>query len=427
MQSKKEMLPPEVLCRGCGSCAGFCPQGAITMDESGGKFLPQIDFSKCVDCGLCIRVCPATSDVNELNEFVFGKKPKDVWLGNYLNFYAGYSTNDKIRYNSSSGGLVTTLLIFALEKRLIDGALITKFKRNDPLRPEVFLAKSPREIIRASGSKYCPVPLSSRIDKILKNKGNYAVVGLPCHIYGIRYAEMMFKEVRDKITLRLGLFCQHNVTFDGTKALLRRLGVHPKNVEKLSYRGEGWPGKVTISLKNGNKKQFPFRYMWSALFGAFFYSPPACLLCSDMTAEFADISLGDAWHPKYAQDTQGTSMIITRTEQGEGIIEKARGEGKIKVEKLRREDVFESHKLAICFKKRNIHARAKLLRLCSKKVVSSSTYRNTSIRDYLPAFLAVANTCLSNNERFSKILENVPTPILKAYTHSFNLSRRMTL
>lgn len=427
MQFKKRIPPSEILCRGCGSCAGFCPQGAITMKEHDGKFFPSIDFSKCVDCGLCVKVCPVTSNVNELSEFVFGKKVEDIWLGNHLNFYAGYATNDKIRYNSSSGGLATTLLIFALEKELIDGALVTRFKRNNPLKPEVFLAKSPEEIIRASGSKYCPVALSSQIDKILRNKGNYAVVGLPCHIYGIRYAEMMLKEVKDKIVLHLGLFCQHTITFDGTMVLLKKLHVHPKNVKKLSYRGEGWPGKIIVTLKNGSKKKFSFKHMWSILFGAFFYSPPACLLCSDMTAEFADISLGDAWHPRYMHDTRGRSMIITRTEKGREILEKARLEGKIKVEKLKREDILKSHKLAIYFKKRNIHARARLLNLCNEKVIPSNTCRNASVRDYLPAFLAIINMRLSKHKGFSKILENVPTPILEAYTHSFNFSRRMAL
>ena len=43
-------------CVGCGSCAAFCPKGAISQAETG---YYEVDSTACVDCGNCEQACPA--------------------------------------------------------------------------------------------------------------------------------------------------------------------------------------------------------------------------------------------------------------------------------------------------------------------------------------------------------------------------------
>lgn len=51
MQSKEK-------CCGCMACMNACPVDAITEREDENGFVyPKIDKDKCVDCGLCERVC----------------------------------------------------------------------------------------------------------------------------------------------------------------------------------------------------------------------------------------------------------------------------------------------------------------------------------------------------------------------------------
>jgi len=126
------------VCVGCGTCVALCPQGAIELiiDKKKGIYVPKIDKSKCNNCGICLKVCPGVSiDYGQLGQEIFGKKPEDVLIGNYLNCYTGHATDYNIRYNSASGGLVTSLLIYALEKGIIDGALVTRMKKDKPLEP----------------------------------------------------------------------------------------------------------------------------------------------------------------------------------------------------------------------------------------------------------------------------------------------------
>ena len=45
-------------CCGCTACENICPKQAITMQPDNLGFLyPQIDDSKCIDCGLCVKTC----------------------------------------------------------------------------------------------------------------------------------------------------------------------------------------------------------------------------------------------------------------------------------------------------------------------------------------------------------------------------------
>ena len=46
-------------CTGCNACFNACPKSAIEMvSNDEGFWYPEIDENKCIDCGLCKKVCP---------------------------------------------------------------------------------------------------------------------------------------------------------------------------------------------------------------------------------------------------------------------------------------------------------------------------------------------------------------------------------
>lgn len=307
------------LCTGCGTCTSLCPKKAIIMnlDNQKGIFLPKIDEKLCDDCGICYKVCPGHEvDFNSLNMEIFGKTPEDHFIGNYDNCYVGYSLDEKIRFNASSGGLVTQFLIFILENNIIDGALVTRMSEKDPLNPETFIARTKEEIIEASKSKYCPVSANITLRKIIDAPENekFAVVGLPCHIHGIRKAEQINKKLNKKIIIHLGLICNHTPSFHATKFMLHNFGIQKKNIKKISYRGEGWPGGMkvtTIDSENIFIPHFSAQY-WGAIFNTFFF-PYRCTLCTDKSCKLSDITFADAWTSEFMEkDSKGTSLVIIR-------------------------------------------------------------------------------------------------------------------
>jgi coenzyme F420 hydrogenase subunit beta len=154
--------------------------------------------------------------------------------------------------------------------------------QNNPLLPEPFIAKTKEDILNASSSKYCPVPANKAIREIIESEGRFAIVGLPCHLHGMRKAEIANEDLNEKIVLHLGLFCSHTVNFHATHHLLRRIGLNPREVARIDYRGRGWPGGIIVRNKSGHDQFIPNQdSLWSTIFGSFFFTPISCLWCPD--------------------------------------------------------------------------------------------------------------------------------------------------
>jgi coenzyme F420 hydrogenase subunit beta len=396
------------LCTGCGTCIALCPNEAIklTINEKKGIYVPELNEEKCNTCGICLNVCPGYEvDFKELNLEIFGKEPEDVLIGNYLSCYVGHATDYDIRYNSSSGGLVTQLLIFALEEGIIDGALVTKMSDKNPLEPEVIVARTEEEIISAMGSKYCPVPANIGLKEILKEDGRFAVVGLPCHIHGIRKAEQINKNLKEKIVLHLGLLCGHAPNFMGTDFFLKKLNIKKEDVKKLDYRGEGWPGNITITLKDdreivisrvGSERPPSINLHYETAFHLHFFQK-RCLVCCDGICELADISFGDTWRlPELVSGEKiGKSLIISRTEIGERLLQNATYKGKIELENIGRDKTIQSQREMLLFHK-DLKSRIFLFKIFAKHIPRYNTQLlNPNITDYLTGMFYYFATSIS--------------------------------
>jgi coenzyme F420 hydrogenase subunit beta len=225
------------LCIGCGTCYAVCPNGAINLyTDSIRGYRIEVDHEKCADCELCWKICPSVDVSRNYHEY---RKELNKWLGPHLGIYLGNSKDRDVRYHSSSGGFATELLIFALKKGMIDGALVTRMSKDNALRAEAYLARTEGEILAAMGSKYNISPVGSMIKELGKS-GKWAVVGLPCHILAFKKTSRIIRELNDRIVLYVGLFCNHTLYPQATRFLLQKEGVPVEKVESISYRGEGW-------------------------------------------------------------------------------------------------------------------------------------------------------------------------------------------
>ena len=351
-----EEVPAQGLCIGCGTCAGVCPARAMEMhlDDDDDMPYPVVQRSICTECGLCRVVCPGLGiDFEKLNRFVFGRQPQDLLVGVVRKIWVGYSTDEELRFSASSGGAVTELCAFALTEGLIDGAIVATASKQAPLRPVFKIATSRRELIQASGSKYCPISQHTVLRELAERDGHFAAVGLPCHIHGWRKAALRSDRLHDQLTYGFGLACGRVCNFFATEYYLRGKGISVKDVQELDYRGQGWPGKITVTLENRSQQVFLRRYSMrqlyqalqhNAAFGFQHFRPWRCLTCCDRTAELADISFSDPYLPRFLEgDTIGHTMIAARTKRGEALVEAARAAGRLILEPVSLQDFVESH------------------------------------------------------------------------------------
>lgn len=397
------------LCTGCGTCVSLCPKQAICIYKSNnGLFIPKIDLEKCNNCESCYNSCPGFEfDFEQMNLEIFNEIPKDVFIGSFLSCYTSHSKNYNIRYNSSSGGLITQMLVFALEEGIIDGALVTRMSEKDPLVPESFIARTPNEIIEASKSKYCPVPANISLKDILDSKKDekFAVVGLPCHIHGIRKAEQNNPKLKEKIIFHIGILCSVNRNFLSQEYLLKKFDINKEDVKKLDYRGRGWIGDMTIKLKDDNEKYYYYPDWWNKLLRSYFI-PWRCTICTDQTCEFSDISFGDIWLPEYRDDKVGTSLIISRTEFSEEILGKMKNKNKIFISKTDPEIVIKSQKHPLRVKKEFISARFNIFKILGKKTPSYNyKLQKTTFKAYLHTIIVFFQIYISSKRYFWRLLE----------------------
>jgi coenzyme F420 hydrogenase subunit beta len=358
------------LCIGCGVCKVVCPHKAIKMiykDDSGIIF-PKIDKKICNGCGICLDVCYGFKVDNKLQLRIFNRSPNSI-LGNYIGSYTGFAKNQALRFNSTSGGVATAFLIHVLEEKLIEGAIVTRMEEGNPPRAKAFIATTTKEILSGTGSKYCPVSLAECLERV-ENDKRYAIVGLPCHIYGIRKLAEHNPNIRNSIFLYVGILCGGMPSYLGTQYLLKVYDMEKQHIKKLEYRGGGWPGRLFIqSESSGQQKKISISYpeYWQNTFG--YFQPYRCTICHDCFNDFSDISCGDAWLPHIMKkDKEGTSLIITRTENGERLLQDALQKGRIQITTINEQDVISSQKGLIQFKNLTLKSRIKLSKTTRKKL-----------------------------------------------------------
>jgi coenzyme F420 hydrogenase subunit beta len=382
---------------------------------------PKVNAKKCTDCGICVRSCPGHRvDFEKLNNSIFGMEPRSRQIGNFIECYVGHSNNDKIRYDSSSGGLATQLLLFALENDMIDGALVTRMRKKNPTEPETFIARSKSEIIESSKSKYCPVAANVGLKQILREKGRYAVVGLPCHIHGVRKAESESRDLSERITLHIGLLCSHMTSFAGLDLLLKKLRIGTKEVAKIDYRGQGWPGSMVIEKTDGQKVSLPLFGAWKAywpIFSSFFFTPLRCAMCPDQAAELADVSFGDAWLPEFKNERIGKSIIVVRTKKGYDIMRSASAAGSISLRRIPWQKLQQSQKVNLVFKKKDLANRLLILGLIGRQTprFTLQATRASAWSSFVRSGFVFCNIKVSGMRIARRLLINIPFPLFRIY------------
>jgi coenzyme F420 hydrogenase subunit beta len=350
------------LCIGCGACMPACTENAISLvDVLNRGIRPKVDPTKCKECGECILVCPGVGISHQPFNNQSIAELRKSW-GPVLEVWEGYATDPEIRFRGSSGGVSTALALFCLEKKRASGVLHICANPENPLQNTAVFSKSKEGLLTCTGSRYSPAAPCEKFKLIQAAPSPSVFIGKPCDIVALRKSQVVDPALSKKVSLAISIFCAGTPATKGTLEVLSTLSVTPEKVQKLRYRGNGWPGMTTVKLKgtDGEQREMTYEESWGNILSN--YCPLRCRLCPDGTGEFADVSCGDPWYRKIEPDDPGRSLVLVRTERGRDLLHKAMESGYVHLNKVQPELLPHSQQ-SLLNKRRNLWGRLLVMRM----------------------------------------------------------------
>ncbi len=316
------------LCLGCGACAYICPNDNVKLvDVFHEGYRPAVGGADCATCSDCLKVCPAVeTDHTGINARA-GVIPELVSaFGPVLEVWEGHATDPEIRLAGSSGGVLTALSLYCLEREGMHGVLQIGMNPEDTMRNRTRLSRSRTELLANTGSRYAAASVCDGLGLVENAPAPCVVVGQPTEVTALRKAQLMRPKLTEKTGLVLSFFCAGSPARKGTVELIKSFGIKPEDVTNVRYRGNGWPGMFAVTVKGETKpkREMTYQESWGFVQA---YRPFATHLCPDGSGEDADISCGDPWYRQVQPGEPGSSLVAVRTETGRQILQRAMAAG----------------------------------------------------------------------------------------------------
>lgn len=304
-------------CTGCSACTAVCSKHALTMLRTAdGFYKPVLDAEKCVDCGICGKVCTILNDQVESERI--------------LNIYMAKSRNVAQREKSSSGGVFPLLAQYILSENGVvyaaEGinAVYVKHTRMDKVEA----------LTKTQGSRYIQSDLSdvlSAVKRDLEQGKRVLFVGTPCQIYGLK---SFLGRRAGNMLYTVDLVCHGVMSSNIPCEYLNNIGCIPEESElRWTDKRTGWHQRsmVVSEHKQDTSNELHSEIYNTSIMGQL-YQNNICLneSCYDCkyktTHSAADITLGDYWgiekvNPGF-DDNRGVSLVIVHSELGQWLFGK---------------------------------------------------------------------------------------------------------
>lgn len=399
------------ICTACGACISLEKNGNLKFAEKKNGMQPDFTSDAVELPPLAWLACPGKGiDYPKLYLKQYGRLPNNWLLGHYHQIRVGYSADENIRNNGASGGILTHLLCNLLQTGKIDAAIVVKQGFPIPEKASVMIVHTINEIQSAAQSVYIPVPTLSILNRLEKNK-TYAITCLPDQAAALRQLQAAGYEPACQIKYILGLYTGTALKPSVIPFLLRSNGISlDDRITSLKWRAGNWPGYLEIVTQSGKvirSKKVYYNYLIP------FFITPSSLQGMDFTNEFCDISVGDAWSPKYESVGQGVSVIITRTDEMEKIITEMIQSNSIHAEIIDPTQASEMHGHMIDFKKRGSYIRNRWREISGKRAPDFGLRpQNIPISRILFEMCLMLVFALGSLKISKKILEHIPESMI---------------
>lgn len=316
-------------CCGCNSCIQVCPRHCIaTKTDKEGFAYPVVESFRCIDCGLCERVCPI------LNQNVTRVPVKT---------YAAKNPNETIRSKSSSGGIFTLLA----EIVIVQGGVLFGARFDEDWNVIHDFTETLEGVAAFCGSKYVQSRIGDsyrRVEKFLKAGRKVLFSGTPCQVAGLK--RFLRKEYDNLLIVD---FVCHGVPSpkvwqmylnetiarqgDGKNTVLSHSKSFSYRVKGIDFRSKstGWKKySFALTLSEASADGEENTVLLSSIFEKNPYMQaflsdltlrPSCYHCSAKSGKSgSDITIGDFWGIENVRpeldDDKGVSLVMVHSDKG---------------------------------------------------------------------------------------------------------------
>ncbi|MDQ6840032.1 MAG: Coenzyme F420 hydrogenase/dehydrogenase, beta subunit C-terminal domain [Actinomycetota bacterium] len=314
------------LCTGCAGCVIACPHDVIGYEHAQGGYKPfhledELGPGDCghglKGCTSCTRACPRFRTWEpEADDHLFGRTRRvDELSGVYSDIVLARASDDMVHKMGQDGGLVSALLIWAMDEGYIDAALVSYLEGDGTTwKAKPGVATNKEEILASAGSRYTYSANTLAIDEALERGfSKLALIGMSCQssVPPVMWSRKVGK-IAKPILFNIGLLCSK--TFDDAifeELFEAKYGIVKAEIAKMNIKGV-----FQIWMRDGAYHEVPLKecHAWTR---------EGCNHCPDFAAEHADISTGGIG--KFNDWT----LTIVRTELGREIMSRMVSSGAI--------------------------------------------------------------------------------------------------
>ena len=325
------------LCIGCGLCQSVAGPDVVRVvpAESGYQYPVVVGDLEHAVVDTIYDVCPGTRVDGPTNESAVNSNTDNVW-GRWSRMVRAWASDPEVRFEGSTGGVLTALGQYLLRSERVDFVLHVKPSSTEPTYGEPALSFTEADVFDSGGSRYGPTAPLLNITDVLDRGQQFAVIAKPCDIGALRNWARHDSRVDELVRYWLTMVCGGYGPPAFTDEFLGRIGIERRELTAFRYRGRGCPGPTRAETAERVEERHYLDFwgddesQWSL--------PWRCKICPDGIGESADIAAADTWlggspTREGSVDDPGTNAIIARTAAGRELLDAAERDGAITIER----------------------------------------------------------------------------------------------
>ena len=307
-------------CCGCNACGDICAHSAISFKtDHEGFWYPEVDKAKCVDCGLCEKVCP----IINIKELKKNDLPQSIC-------YAAEHKNMEVVFDSTSGGLFSALAdIMYKSEGYVGGAVF-----NEDFSVRQYISNNKEDLIRIRSSKYLQSSLEGffkQVRELVRKGENVLVCGSPCQMAALRaflrkdYDNLIIADYICRGINSPKVWRKYLDSFEeryGSKVVYCKAKSKEYGWRNLTQKVILANGKHVYETKD--QSNYTKGYLQTGV-----YCRPSCYDCKFKGyPRMSDITLADFWGIEKVNNSMeknlGTSLVMVNSKKGVAYFEKVK-------------------------------------------------------------------------------------------------------